>query len=301
MEVINIKEITISAKDHKITFFSKEELVKILSFDENIDEDSSEENVISNNEMVFDEKYIINHIKIISNFISGIAMDEKIDCVYIEEFDIVPLVLKVLSNNKNITKLFINEDKEISYEILELLLKCKYIKFVECYSAPLNMLDELDKRDIKVNFRLKYPSKSNFIKRNKLFSYSIMYYKYSIDIDNILNEADINDFVVFLKTNAYLKIINIYNFSFDLVNQVVKYLEENNIRNVLMSIYANDENVGIIQGSMEYFKTLDKIYEKKLNMDFKIKYSNEYKKNNSIKQASMNIIVGCCLILNFLM
>ena len=293
--MINIKEIIISIKNNKIIFSYKEELVKILSFNDDND------NIVSNNEIVFNEEYIINNIKIISNFINGIATDENIDSVYVDKFDIVPLVIKILSNVKAINNLIIEENKELSYEILELLLKCKYIKNLECYNAPINMIDELDKKDIKVDFRLKYNSNSNFIINNKLYSYSKMYYKDKIDIGSIFNEEDIKEFVLFLKTSRYLKIINIYNFSFELINQIVNCLEENNIRNILIHIHANNENSDFIQGAMEYLKTLDKIYKKKLNIDFKIKYSEEYKEKNSIKQVSMNIIVGCCFILNFLM
>lgn len=296
--MININEIIVSVKNNKITFSKKKnELIKIIT----LNEDNIDNNIISDNKMVFDEKYILSNIKIIANFINGIAIEKNINSIHISELEIVPVIIRVINNVKCIINLYIDENEKISFDIYESLKGCKYLKYVDCHSIPLYMLDELDKKGIKINIRTQYLSAGNFIIKNRLSSYSKMYYKESIIFDKILDDTDINDFSMFLKTNNHLKIINIYNFSFDLVNKIVELLEENNIRNILIIIRAEVENAEVIQNSMEYFKTMNKVYGKSSNIKFKIKYSSLYKRKNSLKQLSMNIVVAGCFILNFLM
>ncbi len=297
MEVIFIKDIVVHIDDNKIIFSVKnDELVKIISFNED-----DKNSIIGNDEIVFSEEYILNNPKILSNFINGIVQDKNINIVYINDYSIITLILNILNYCKNISSIYIDINEELSNEICDKLLLCKYIKNIDCYSTPLYFLDEFDKKNIKVDFRMIYLSNSDFILNNNLSTYSKMYYQDNIIFDKMLRKIDTIDFSMFLKLNNHLKTINVYNFSFELLNQIVSILEENNKRDIQINLMAEIDNAQTIQNSMQYLKTLDKVYEKKLNLDFKIKYSNDYRKKNTLKQISMNIVVGCCFILNFLM
>lgn len=262
------------------------------------DEDTNNDNSIgSNNELIFDKGYFNANKKIICNIISGIVQEKDITSATVIDYSLIPDVIEVIGCIKKITTLNIEEDIEMNNKILDKLLKSKHIKTVNCYSAPTYMLDNLLKKNIKVNFRAEYLSDSNFITKNKLFSYSKMYYKETINIDAVMNENDLKDLKMFLEINNTLKIINIYNFSFDIVKQIVTELGNFSKRNILIIIRANSKNVTLIQEAIPHLKTLDKIYQKKHNLKFKIKYSPEYKNKNTIKQASNNILLITCVII----
>ena len=282
--MFDINKISISIDGKKIVF-------QYIVDDEN-------NNVINNsNELLFDKNYFLNNKKIISNIISGIILEKDISTVSVIDYNLVIPVIDIANNIKKITTLNIVEDKDLNNSICEKLLKSKYIKNVNCHQAPIYMLDNLDKKNIKVNFRVQYLSDSHFGMKNKLYSYSRMYYKNTLNFDKLLNEKDIQELQMFLSINNYLKKINIYNFSFDLVKQIINELCKNFKGNIQILIRANSENVDYIQESIPYLKTLNKIYKQKLNIRFKIEYSNEYKKKNTIKQFSNNVLLVSCLII----
>lgn len=262
-------------------------------------ENTNNKNSINNNsELIFDRGYFLGNKNIICNIINGIVTDKDINSITVLDYELIPDVIDVVNCIKKITTINIPEDKEINFEIYERLLKCKNIKNVNCYNAPIYMLDNLDKKNIKVNFRIDYLSDSHFIIKNRLFSYSRMYYKETINFDKLMSEEDINDLKMFLEINNHLKIVNIYNFSFDLIKQVINELGKNAKGNIQIIIRANSENAEYIQEAIPFFKTLDKLYKRKLNLKFKIKYSFEYKKKNILKQMSNNVLLVSCIIIS---
>jgi len=103
---------------------------------------------------------------------------------------------------------------------------------------------------------------------------------------------------MFLNINNHLKRVNIYNFSFDLIKQVISELGEKAKGNIQIIIRANTDNAQYIQEAIPFLKTLEKLYKKKLNLSFKIKYSFEYKKKNILKQMSNNVLLVSCIIIS---
>lgn len=299
MEVIIIKDVIISINDNKLILsYKDEEPIKILT----LNDDNNEDNIINSKDtMIFNEKYIKNNISIVSNFINGLVLSNNIDSIYIENLELLPTIINVISNIKQINKLFITEDKELTFEVFELLLKSKYITHIDCYSLPIYMLDKFDKKGIIVDSRIQYLSTGNFISKNKLYSYSKMYYKDSIMFDKELDDTDLNDFNLFLKNNNNLKTVDIYNFSLELLRQILKVLNDNNVANITINIRADSNNASQIKSSLPFFKAINKMYKEQMNISFKIKYSLEYRKKNSLKQVSMNIVTTCCIIINLLM
>ncbi len=279
----------------KIKIFIESKKVFFKYCDEDINNKNS---ISSNNEIIFDKKYFLHNKKIISNIINGIIADKDINSVTILDYDLIPDVIDVINGIKKITTLNIVEDIEMNNKIQQRLLKSKYIRNVNCYNAPIYMLDNLDKKNIKVDFRAEYLSDSHFVIKNRLFSYSKMYYKETININKIMLEDDIKDLKMFLEINNHLKSINIYNFSFDLIKQVISELGKNAKGNIQIIIRANSENAEYIQESIPFLKTLNKLYKKKLNLKFKIKYSLEYKKKNILKQVSNNFLLVSCILIS---
>jgi len=284
--VINISKIKVTIDGKKIIF---------SYFNEKSD---SKNSISNNNELIFEKEYFLGNKKIVSNIINGIVLEKDINSVTVIDYNLIPDVIDVINYIKKITTLNINEDRDINNKIYEKLLKAKNIKNVNCHNAPIYMLDNLDKKNIKVNFRVEYLSDSYFIIKNKLFSYSRMYYKETINFDKLMTEDDIKDLEMFLEINNNLKRVNIYNFSFNLIKQVICELGKNAKGNIQIIIRANSLNAEQIQEAIPFLKTLDKLYKKKLNLKFKIIYSLEYKRKNILKQISNNVLLVSCIILS---
>ncbi|MBE6153633.1 MAG: class B sortase [Firmicutes bacterium] len=271
---------------------------KIIFRNEKDSEISFNENNIDNsNKIVFDNQYFISKKKIVSNIINGIIHDNKINTVVVEDISLAPSVLDVISNIKKITNLNIADDIELDYNTYEKLLKNKSIKNIYCFTAPLYMLDSLKKNGITVNFRVEFLSNSNFVLDNKLDSYSKMYYKETIKFENVLDDFDILDFKFFLEINTNLSKVNIFNFSNELLEQIINILLEKNIRNVCILIRTDSNNSKKIQNQIKKLKKLNKYYKDKINLSIKIKYSYEYKKKNISKQVFNNLVKVSCLLI----
>ena len=270
---------------------------KIIFRNEKDNEISFNENNINNsNKIIFDNQYFIRKKKIVSNIINGIIHDNKINTVVIENISLAPSVLDVISNIKKITNFNITDDIELDYNSYEKLLKNKYIKNISCFTAPLYMLDSLKKNGTTVNFRVEFLSNSNFVLDNKLDSYSKMYYKETIKFEKVLDDFDVSDFKFFLEINTNLSKVNIFNFSNELLEQIINILIEKNIRNICILIRTDSDNVKKIQTHIKKLKKLNKEYKNKINLSIKIKYSYEYKKKNISKQVFNNFVTVSCVL-----
>ena len=269
---------------------------KTIQFQEQ-NEKINNNHILNNNELYFDKNYFLKNRKIISNVINGIVVEKNISQVNVLNHELGPFVIDIINNIKTLDTLTLIEDEELSFDIYDKLLNANHIKTVNCFTAPIYMLDNLNKKNIKVNFRVEYLSDSYFIIKNKLFSYSKMYYKENIIIDKTLSEKDIKDFEMFLNINNHLKKINIFNFSFDMITKLIDILDNHNKRNIQILVRADSENAEFIKQSIPFLKILDKIYEKKSNIDLKIKYSNEYKSKNILKQITNNILIISCIVI----
>jgi len=152
--VINISKIKVTIDGKKIIF---------SYFNEKSD---SKNSISNNNELIFEKEYFLGNKKIVSNIINGIVLEKDINSVTVIDYNLIPDVIDVINYIKKITTLNINEDRDINNKIYEKLLKAKNIKNVNCHNAPIYMLDNLDKKNIKVNFRVEYLSDSYFIIKN---------------------------------------------------------------------------------------------------------------------------------------
>ena len=59
-------------------------------------------NVISSDELMFSDEYLIENTKIVSNFLNELTNNYNINTLVIEKNDYAQLILNLLINNKNI-------------------------------------------------------------------------------------------------------------------------------------------------------------------------------------------------------
>ena len=276
-----MRKILIKIKDN--TFIIKEK-IKLSSEYKNI----INTNVISCNELVFSDEYILNNKKIVATFINELTKTYNIDTLIIEKNDFAMQFIDIVKNNKLITSLILKEDSPLTFKMCEAIMH-SYIKNVNCYTLQPFMIEYLDKYDILVESRNEILYLSKFMIDNNLSIFSSIFYKMTITLDLPMNESDEQDFEAFCKINKYLKTINVFIVNKNDLEYIIKTLRANNKKNIKIIIHENIRNLEVI----EYLKNFNKKKSKRYKIYFKLEYSNEYLKDNIFKQTNISILRTC--------
>ena len=253
-------------------------------------------NIIDTKELLFSKSYIKDNIELVSSFLNTIILKNKVDKVRINNIELTTLTLDLIHNSKNIKKLLISEDKAIDYEIFMKLLDNSTLEYINCYDIPSYLLERLDiNKNIKIDVRSEIFFISKFMEDNKLYKYSDIYYKKKIVITKNFDKKELDDFKTFIKINKYLKEIHIKNYTNDLIYSIIDTFKEYNLNNKIIVFYENN-NVDIIVNSINYLKEIYKNYLENANIDFKIVYSESYKRKNFFKQLNFVTLKYTCFV-----
>lgn len=253
-------------------------------------------NIISDNELVFSEEYIKENQKIVALFVKELCIEKDIHSVMVSKIELAIPILKLLKKNEYVTKFIIKENCNLTYTICEELSKNDYIKTLNCFSAPTFMLEMLDNYDIVIETRNETFFTSKFMLENNLQQFSKIYYKSSVRFTPPLDNDDLEDFNSFCKINRYLKHIHINEFDIYSIDDILKIVDDNRLKNIKFIIHDDSNNLE----NIEYLKKLNKLYKKKRKISFKLSYSDEYIKDNVFKQIILNTLKICGLIITVL-
>lgn len=254
-------------------------------------------NIIDTKELLFSKSYIKDNIELVSSFLNTIILKNKIDKVRVNNIELTTLTLDLIHNSTIIKKLLISEDKTIDYEIFMKLLDNHTLEYINCYDIPPYLLERLDiNKNIKIDVRSEIFFISKFMEDNKLYKYSDIYYKKKIVITKNFDKKELEDFRIFIKINKYLKEIHIKNYTNDLIYSIIDIFKEYNMKDKIIIFYEND-NVNIIVNSINYLKELYKNYLEYANIDFKIVYSEKYKRKNFFKQLNFVTLKYICIVI----
>lgn len=278
-------KILIQIKDNKLLFSIRRRL--------NVEQKNLiNTNVISQNELVFSDEYIVQNIKLVHNFIKELVSNYNINTIVVKELEIAPLVLYTSSNISNIKNLYLQEECIINYKTVEKIIKSKSIKNVYLYNIPTYLLEMLDKENIKVESRNEMLFLSNFMKNNNLDKFSSLYYKTTIYLDLPLSHDDEEDFISFININKYLRTIYINKVNKNDIEEILKILYKQRLKNITIYIEQNINDLELV----EYLKKINKRNSKINNIEFKIDYSKEYLEDNIMNQIHINTIKLCIII-----
>ncbi len=253
-------------------------------------------NIISRDELLFSEEYINENKILIHNFIKEIVINYHIDTLVIKEFNIIPLVLNITQNIKDIKNLYLLEEGIVNYNICKTIIDSNNIKYVSLYNIPTFLIELLDKEGIIVDSRSEILFNSNFMKDNMLENFSSLYYKSSITLTFPLSKKDEEDFLAFLNINKYLKAIYINKLNKNDLENVLDILNSLKIKNIKIYIEQNINDLELI----EYLKKLNKKNSKTTGIKFKIDYSEDYLENNLMSQIHISTIKTCIFISLFI-
>jgi len=249
-------------------------------------------NIISENELVFSDEYIIQNMKLVHTFLKELINNNNINTIVIKESSIAPLIIHITTNIHNIKSLYLLEESILTYKICEKIIKNKCIKYVSLYNLPTFLLEMLDKENITVDSRNEILFLSNFMKENKLDTFSSLYYKTSISLTLPMSKEDEEDFISFININKYLKTIYVNQLNKNDIENILEILYKRKLKNIKIYIKDNIKDIDLI----EYLKKINKKNSKINNIQFKIHYSDEYLENNLISQINLNTIKLCIFI-----
>lgn len=287
-------KINISCKNGKLEF----SLVKNRDKNTSTNLNLTQTNVINTDSMIFTSNYLLKNPEIVSSFVSSLIIQRNISKVYINDSEILAVVILIIQNIPQLVELYILPNEEIEFEVFEKLLCSPHIKYINCYSMKHFMIQKLDSNDKTVDVRKELFFISNFINDNNLKDYSSLYYKKSINIKNEMNDEDINDYEIFLKVNKYLKTINIEYYSLNIIKNIIKYLVKYKKRNINIKIYEDNKTTPLLLETISYLRLIQTKMKDTHNYNFKIIYSKEYKKKNFLAQVNItNLKISSLIII----
>jgi len=236
-----------------------------------------------------DEGLIRNNEETILQKLTFIIKKYKIDWMLINDLDIAELALKLTKKIENIKNVTFLEDKELSYAITSQLLENKHLENVYCYNIPQVMYNQFYSCNIET--RCDFSFQSRFMQYNGINSYANMYQKEVLKIKGELTSKEAQDLERILKLNLRVNVIEIYQYNKNALNLLICVLTKLKINRVSVHIVEDSENTELILNDIDYITELSK----SVDFDIKVKYSNEYRERNKLKQINLTIFKYCSL------
>lgn len=275
---------------NKIVFkiVKNEIIVSLLNKD--FKENLNNTNVINTKETYFSINYINENVELVSSFLNVIIIKNNIHKFIVNNEEATLITLKIIKNINKIDEIYLNYDNTLKYDEFIELLNNNYLKVINLFDIPNYLLEMIDvNKNLKVTIRNEILFTSNFMEINNINTYSDIFYKKEIYI-NEFKDRDYLDFDSFIQINKYLKTINFNYFSKRQFDYIFNKLIKLNLKNI--KINFNEGNINI-QNIVEYINKVKKEKEDFIltnNINFKINYSKEFKKNNMFKQINLNFI-----------
>lgn len=280
-----MKKITITIKDNSLIFKYRT--------NKPVEANLLNTNVISNDQLVFSDEYILENMKIVSLFIGDLVKERGITHIVASNNELALLIMHILKRIPAIDEFTIDDDENITFALCEEIIKLKTIKKVNCYSIPQFLIENLDSHNIKVESRYEVLFTSDFMAENNLTSFSKIYYKTNIRIGEVLNSDDINDIRSFFAINKYLKVVHFEKYSVDNIKIIIKLIKEFKLKNILIQIHDDlDENQDISE-----LKRINKELKKKFKTKITLVYSKDYLERNYLQQVIFTTVKLCAVII----
>lgn len=280
----SMQKILIEIKNQYLEFFN-------VTSKAYISNDLLNTNIISNNKLLFSKDYILENLKMVSSFIKEITIDKNIETIYLNDLSMISLICQLI-NKCQIKTLVSLDEKNFTYEAYEAISKVPSIKKVNCYSIPTFMIELFDQKNIIVESRSEILFTSKFMQENNLNQYSKIYYKIALRFTSPLTPTDLTDFLTFIKINKYLKTIHFNTLNIPDLKSIIGILIKERVKNIRLVIHSNGIDKETALTLKKYNQNL-----KKYHLVIKLSYSNEYIKENYLKQVIITTLTYCFIII----
>jgi len=240
-------------------------------------------NVFYNNTLLYTKKYFEKNIEKISKMILSYY---KIKWFMTNKLIPIYYIVDIM-NNMEISYLKLVKKTTLSKEDYNKLLEIKKLKYISVYYMPDFIKKKFEDKNIKVKTNNEYKITDKFMLDHDAFDYDTLYYKKQIDVYEEYDEL-FKDIQECMRINQKLKAINIYTFSKDIIENIIKSVEEDEARNVLILLHQKNDKGNFIENNFEWLKEINKKCKDNLICEFRIIYSNNYVRNNLFKQLTLN-------------
>ena len=283
-----MKKVLIGIKDCALTLSYRKTPIKN-------DSNLLNTNVITDNELIFSDEYILENKKIVTSFVRELINQYNIKQLIIKESELTFMAIDLINNSDKIKAIFFREEKQLSYEICEKVLTNHNIRIINCYSMPPYMIECFDKKGVKTESRSEIMFTSPFMQGNNLLQYSKIFYKMSVRIELPLKDSNFDDFKIFCKINKYLRTIHVNKFNKVEIEKILSVLEDEKMKNI--RIYIHDDVYK--EADFNAIKKLN-FKARKYKIKISLKYTDDYLKNNIFKQIVVNVLKICGFVTLFL-
>ena len=275
---------------NKIVFKIIKNNLIINLLDKDIKENLNNTNIINTKEIYFSSNYINENIELVSSFLNVIIIKNNINKCIINNKDITLTILKLLKHLPKIEELYLNYDYTLTYDEFIEILNNKYLNYIELYDIPRYLLERIDvNKNLKLKIRNEILFISNFMNINNINTYSDIFYKKEIIIDEF-KDKDYLDFDSFIEINKYLKTIKFNYFTKRQFDYIFNKLIKLNLKNIKIEFTEEKLNLNNVIEYVEKIKKLKEDFIIENNIKFQINYSKEYKNKYLFKQFNLNFI-----------
>lgn len=242
------------------------------------------------NEFFFSKEYLEKHLNTLQFYITPIIVKNQVTKVIVSHNPLLPYIEKIINLYPTIHELYIEQDKEITISEAQVIMAMKFVNDVNCYDIEENiyykLLNEYHKN---VNTRVEILFESIFMVHNQINTYSKLYQKKQVYINNEFNEIDKQEFSYFLAHNRLLEKIMINRYSESTMKYIISTVKQ---RNILISI-LNDEQ--LTEQNYKYLRSL----KKHSKIQLELSYSKQYQHKNALKQLNLNLLRFCMILVVF--
>lgn len=248
-------------------------------------------NIIDTKDLKFSLEYINENFELVANFLNVVILKKNIQTVIINSNDIASTSLDLINTWDHVNKIVFKENSPVTLSLVLKIIDNKNIKNIDCYEMVDSLIQRIDMNTkIKVVTRHKNNYVSNFMKENFLENYTDIFYKKAIIITNETTKEELEDIKIFINTNEKLKTIKIFKFTNELITTIISELKNLNKKNINILIYEENNDINIINKTLNYIRKKEKKYLENNNIKLKIVYSDEYKKKYFFKEFNIKIL-----------
>lgn len=241
-------------------------------------------NKIKNDTLLYTPKFI----KLYKNKIKKLLNKEKLTTTFYKDFDSFLIMNEILDT----PDIRFDINKSLPPKVLTKLINNKNLIKLTCYFIPSDYIHELANKNIKIKFTNDMLFTMDFIENNNLNTLKTIYYKKVITFKT---EKELNDNLThFLKVNQNLKLIHLYFYSNEAIKLITDELTKHKIKDTDIFIHQNEDNIEEIAKGNNYLRKINKKY-KTASREIKIIYSEEFFRNNIMRELTINGIKLCMI------
>ena len=178
---------------------------------------------------------------------------------------------------------FFSFNYSLSVFALDLLLRNKDMKKLFAFYIPMDYIEEFENSGVEVIINNSFEFNNDFIKYNQIDDLTDIYYMQEANYYS--RESIIESFERLIKISRSLMVVNMYYYSKETLEYILRVLRTNKIYGVNIFVHVNEDNFALVNKDTKYMSRLNA----KSNNKIQILYEKDTLKNKIFKTMTFNI------------